>query len=53
MIKFRRQNALTPEKDAEVNINLVPLLFFVVGYVAVRALLHTVQTVTPDQDAAE
>jgi hypothetical protein len=53
MIKFRRQNALTPEKDAEVNINLVPLLFFVVGYVAVRALLHTAQTATPAEDAAE
>ncbi|WP_168733597.1 hypothetical protein [Deinococcus sp. Arct2-2] len=53
MIKFRRQNALTPEKDAEVNINLVPLLFFVVGYVAVRALLHTAQNATPTENAAE
>ena len=53
MIKFRRQNALTPEKDAEVTVNLVPLLFFVVGYVAVRALLHTVQTAVPAPTADE
>lgn len=41
MIKYRRQNALTPEKDAEVEVNLTPLLFFLVGFVAVRALLGT------------
>ncbi|GGK94526.1 hypothetical protein [Deinococcus radiotolerans] len=43
MIKYRRQNPLEPEKDAEVTVNLTPLLFFVVGFVAVRALLRTVQ----------
>lgn len=41
MIRYRRQNALTPEKDAEVSVNLTPLLFFVVGYVVTRALLGT------------
>lgn len=44
MIKYRKQNALMPEKDAEVEVNLVPLLFFLVGYVAVRALLGTLQS---------
>ncbi|WP_019588163.1 hypothetical protein [Deinococcus apachensis] len=41
MIRYRRQNALTPEKDAEISVNLTPLLFFVVGYLATRALLGT------------
>lgn len=41
MIRYRRQNALTPEKDAEINVDLTPLLFFVVGYVVTRALLGT------------
>lgn len=43
MIKFRRQNALEPEKDAEVSVDVTPLLFFVVGFLAVRALIRTVQ----------
>ncbi|EYB68029.1 hypothetical protein DEIPH_ctg029orf0035 [Deinococcus phoenicis] len=43
MIKYRKQNALAPEKDAEISLNLTPLLFFVVGYVAVKALLGTLQ----------
>ncbi|UBV41948.1 hypothetical protein LAJ19_09885 [Deinococcus taeanensis] len=43
MIKYRRQNALEPEKDAEVTVNLTPLLFFLVGFLAVRALIGTVQ----------
>lgn len=44
MIKYRRQNALTPEKDAEIEMNLTPLLFFLVGFVAVRALLDTLHS---------
>jgi hypothetical protein len=44
MIRYRKQNALTPEKDAEIEVNLTPLLFFLVGYVAVRALLGTLQS---------
>lgn len=44
MIKYRKQNALTPEKDAEIEVNLTPLLFFLVGYLAVRALLGTLQS---------
>ena len=43
MIKYRRQNALEPEKDAEISVNVTPLLFFLVGFVAVRALIHTVK----------
>jgi len=43
MIRYRRQNPLTPEKDAEVEVNLTPLLFFLVGFLAVRALLGTLQ----------
>ena len=43
MIKYRKQNALEPEKDAEFSLNLTPLLFFAVGYVAVRALLGSLQ----------
>ena len=41
MITYRRQNALAPEKDAEVRVNLTPLLFFLVGFLVVRALLRT------------
>jgi len=43
MIRYRRQNPLAPEKDAEISVNLTPLLFFAVGYVAMRALLVTVE----------
>ena len=42
MIKYRRQNALEPEKDAEVSVDVTPLLFFLVGFVAVRALIRTI-----------
>ncbi|GAA5533373.1 hypothetical protein [Deinococcus aluminii] len=43
MIKYHKQNALQPEKDAEITLNLTPLLFLLVGYVAVRALLGTLE----------
>jgi hypothetical protein len=43
MITYRRQNALTPEKDAELRVNLTPLLYFAVGFVVVRGLLWTAQ----------
>ncbi|WP_034385345.1 hypothetical protein [Deinococcus sp. YIM 77859] len=39
MIRYHQQNALHPEKDTEISVNLTPLLFFLVGYVTVRALL--------------
>ncbi|MEF2276768.1 hypothetical protein V3W47_00560 [Deinococcus sp. YIM 134068] len=47
MITYRRQNALAPEKDAEIRINLTPLLFFLVGFLVVRALLGTAQAEAP------
>lgn len=43
MIRYRKQNALQPEKDAEVSVNLTPLLFFVVGYAAMKAMLGTLR----------
>lgn len=42
MIRYRKQNALQPEKDAEVSVNLTPLMFFLVGFLAMKALLRTV-----------
>lgn len=43
MIRYRRQNALEPEKDAEVSLNLTPLLFFAVGFIAMKALIGSVR----------
>ncbi|MFC5847503.1 hypothetical protein [Deinococcus petrolearius] len=43
MIKYRKQNALEPEKDAELSVNLTPLLFFAVGFVITKALLGSVR----------
>lgn len=39
MIRYRKQNALEPEKDSEVTFNLTPLIFFGVGFLVVRLLL--------------
>lgn len=50
MIRYRRQNALTPEKDAEISVNLTPLLSFLVGYTATRALLDTLMGRDPKGD---
>ncbi|WP_291429295.1 hypothetical protein [Deinococcus sp.] len=44
MIKYRRQNPLEPEKDSELSVNLLPLLFFVVGFLTVRAVIGTIQS---------
>lgn len=43
MIRYRKQNALEPEKDAEVSVNLTPLLFFAVGFLAMKAMIGTVR----------
>ena len=43
MIRYRKQNALEPEKDAEVSVNLTPFMFFAVGYLAMKALIGSVQ----------
>lgn len=45
MIRYRKQNALEPEKDAEITLNLTPVLFFTVGYVAMKALLGSIRRV--------
>lgn len=42
MIKYRKQNALEPEKDAELSVNLTPLLFFAVGFFTMKAVLGSV-----------
>ncbi|WP_200939679.1 hypothetical protein [Deinococcus sp. Leaf326] len=42
MIKYRKQNALEPEKDAELSVNLTPLLFFAVGFLTMKAVLGSV-----------
>lgn len=44
MISFKRSNPLQPEKESTVQLDLTPLLFFVVGYAAVRSLLRAVKT---------
>ncbi|MFC3831289.1 MULTISPECIES: hypothetical protein [Deinococcus] len=44
MIKYRRQNALEPEKDAEITVNVIPFLFFLVGFLGVRAMIRTVRS---------
>lgn len=43
MIKYRKQNALEPEKDAEMSLNLTPLLFFGVGFMVTKALLRSIR----------
>ena len=42
MIKYRKQNALEPEKDAEFSLNLTPLMFFAVGFMAMKALIKSI-----------
>ncbi|PJI37130.1 hypothetical protein CTI14_67735, partial [Methylobacterium radiotolerans] len=50
MIRYRKQNALQPEKDAEVSVNLTPLMFFLVGFLAMKALLRTALTASCGHD---
>lgn len=42
MIRYRKQNALEPEKDAEFSLNLTPLMFFAVGFMAMKALIKSI-----------
>lgn len=44
MISYKRSNALQPEKESVVQINLMPLLVFALGFVLTRSLLSTVKT---------
>lgn len=39
MIRFQKQDALHPEKEATVVLDLLPLLVFAVGYFITRSLL--------------
>jgi hypothetical protein len=40
MINYKRSNALQPEKESVVQINLMPLLVFALGFLVVRNLLN-------------
>ena len=39
MLRFQRHDALHPEKETTVALDLLPLLVFAVGYFVVRSLL--------------
>lgn len=39
MIRFQRHDALHPEKETTVALDLLPLLVFAVGYLIARSLL--------------
>jgi len=39
MIRFQRHDALHPEKETTVALDLLPLLVFAVGYFIARSLL--------------
>ncbi|WP_420595790.1 hypothetical protein [Deinococcus sp.] len=39
MIRFNKHDALQPEKETSVALDLTPLLVFVVGFLLARALL--------------
>ncbi|MFC4456265.1 hypothetical protein [Deinococcus sonorensis] len=41
MITFRKSNALEPEKERSVQIDLVPLLLFGLGFLLTRTLIST------------
>ncbi|WP_202630419.1 hypothetical protein [Deinococcus alpinitundrae] len=41
MIRFQRHDALHPEKETTVALDLLPLLVFAVGYFIARSLLGT------------
>ena len=44
MISFKRSNPLQPEKESVVQINLMPLLVFALGFVLTRTLLNSIKT---------
>ncbi len=44
MISYKRSNPLQPEKESVVQINLMPLLVFALGFVLTRSLLNAVKT---------
>lgn len=40
MIKFQQHDPQNPKKESEVVLDLMPLMLFGVGYIAVKALLN-------------
>ena len=44
MISYKRSNLLQPEKESVMQINLMPLLVFALGFVLTRTLLNSVRT---------
>lgn len=44
MISYKRSNPLQPEKESVVQINLMPLLVFALGFLLTRTLLNSVKT---------
>jgi len=43
MISYKRSNALQPEKESVLSVNLMPLLVFVLGFLIARSLLGAVK----------
>lgn len=43
MISYKRSNALQPEKESVVQVDLMPVLVFALGFLLVRSLLRTAQ----------
>ena len=41
MISYKRSNALQPEKESQVQVNLIPLLVFALGYFLTKTLLNS------------
>ena len=44
MIRFQRHDALHPEKETSVALDLTPLLVFAVGYFITRSVLAALAT---------
>ncbi|ULH15585.1 hypothetical protein MF271_02740 [Deinococcus sp. KNUC1210] len=49
MINYRRTDALHPEKETALSLNLLPLLVFALGYLLTRSVIASIQV--PGQSA--
>lgn len=49
MIRYRKEDALHPEKDTTVELDLLPLVAFGVGFLAVRALMEIIREIEHEQ----
>lgn len=45
MIRYRKEDALHPENATTIELDLLPLVTFGVGFLAVRVLMHIVRDV--------